>query len=81
MFSPEDRLRYAIRFDRDDLTRADLATRATVINNLISSRTINPNEGREWLGLPPYAGGAAFSNPNITTEPALPPKKDAEDAA
>ena len=81
LFSPEDRLRYAIRFDRDDLTRADLATRATVINNLISSRTINPNEGREWLGLPPYAGGAAFSNPNITTEPALPPKKDAEDAA
>lgn len=60
--------RLAIRFDRDDLTRADLSTRATVINSLISSRTINPNEGRSWLGLPPREGGDEFSNPNISAE-------------
>ncbi|WP_112311826.1 phage portal protein [Pseudogemmobacter bohemicus] len=66
LFLPEDRPSHAIRFDRDDLTRADLATRATVINSLIASRTINPNEGRNWLGLPPREGGDEFLNPNIT---------------
>lgn len=64
LFLPEDRKRFAIRFDRDDLTRADLQTRATAINSLISSRTINPNEGRDWLGLPPRAGGEEYANPN-----------------
>lgn len=64
-----------IRFDRDDLTRADLATRSTVINSLVSARVINPNEGRESLGLPAYEGGEAFANPNITTATA------ADDAA
>jgi hypothetical protein len=63
-----------IRFDRDDLTRADLNTRSTVINSLVSSRVINPNEGRAWLGLQPYAGGEEFANPNITTETKPEPK-------
>lgn len=67
LFSEEERATYAVRFDRDDLTRADLSTRATVINSLTSSRTINPNEGRHWLGLPPRDGGEEFLNPNITT--------------
>lgn len=85
LFLPEERGSHVIRFDRDDLTRADLATRATVINSLISSRTINPNEGRDWLGLPPREGGDEFLNPNITTTPALPapeavpPKKEDPD--
>jgi HK97 family phage portal protein len=69
LFTDEERGRYVIRFDRDDLTRADLATRATVINSLIASKTLNPNEGRSWLGLPPRAGGDQFLNPNITTAP------------
>lgn len=83
LFSPEDRLRYAIRFDRDDLTRADLSTRATVINSLISSRTINPNEGRAWLGLTPRAGGDEFLNPNISAAPADDPagEEEIDDAA
>lgn len=68
-FQDEERGRMVIRFDRDDLTRADLSTRAAVINSLISSRTINPNEGREWLGLAPYAGGSEFVNPNIQDAP------------
>lgn len=68
LFMPEERAGFVIRFDRDDLTRADLSTRATVINSLISSQTINPNEGRSWLGLPPREGGNEFLNPNITTQ-------------
>lgn len=65
-FAEQERGRFAVRFDRDDLTRADLGTRATVINSLIAGRVINPNEGREWLGLAPYAGGDEFLNPNIS---------------
>ncbi|PTE15987.1 phage portal protein [Pseudogemmobacter blasticus] len=67
LFSDDERPSYLIRFDRDDLTRADLATRATVINSLIASKTINPNEGRGWLGMPPRDGGDSFENPNITS--------------
>lgn len=76
LFSDAERATHVIRFDRDDLTRADLATRATVINSLIASRTINPNEGRDWLGLPPRAGGDEFLNPNISQTPAPPPAKE-----
>jgi hypothetical protein len=54
----------SIRFDRDDLTRADLTARATAISSLISSRTLSPNEGRSWLGLAPREGGNVFENPN-----------------
>lgn len=83
LFLPNERKGRVIRFDRDDLTRADLNTRATVINSLISSRTINPNEGRSWLGLLPYDGGNEFSNPNIsaTSEPADGPKEAINNAA
>ncbi|WP_423207646.1 phage portal protein [Paracoccus yeei] len=66
LFSDEERANHVIRFDRDDLTRADLQTRATTISSLIASRTINPNEGRAWLGLPPRDGGDEFLNPNIS---------------
>ncbi|RNI20991.1 phage portal protein [Paracoccus pantotrophus] len=66
LFTDEERRNHVIRFDRDDLTRADLSTRATVINSLIASRTINPNEGRHWIGLPPREGGDEFANPNIS---------------
>ncbi|MEI6798421.1 MAG: phage portal protein [Pseudomonadota bacterium] len=54
--------------DRDDMTRADLVSRATAISSLISSKTINPNEGREWLGLGPYVGGDEFANPHINPQ-------------
>lgn len=70
LFTDAERADHVIRFDRDDLTRADLATRATVINSLIASQTINPNEGRDWLGLPPRDGGDEFLNPNISAAPA-----------
>ena len=64
LFSPEERPTHAIRFDRDDLTRADLTARATAINSLVASRVLNPNEGREWIDKPPYVGGEVFANPN-----------------
>jgi HK97 family phage portal protein len=65
LFTPEERSQYKIVFDRDDLSRADLATRAAAINGLIASETINPNTGRDWLNLPPYAGGEVYGNRNI----------------
>lgn len=77
LFSDDERSSYVIRFDRDDLTRADLSTRATVINSLIASQTINPNEGREWLGLTPRKGGDEFRNPNISA--AQPPMGDEDE--
>ncbi|MEF2071910.1 phage portal protein [Consotaella aegiceratis] len=64
LFSREDRGRYRLSFDRDDLTRADLGQRATAIASLISSRVLNPNEGRDWLGMGPREGGDEYANPN-----------------
>lgn len=64
LFTKEERLGFAVRFDRDDFTNVDLTARATAINSLVSSRVINPNEGRSWLDLPPYEGGEVFANPN-----------------
>lgn len=81
LFLPEERTTRAIRFDRDDLTRADLTTRATAINSLISSRVLNPNEGRAWLGLEAREGGEEFLNPNISASPVAQASEGAEDAA
>ncbi len=82
LFLPDERKSRVIRFDRDDLTRADLNTRATVISSLISSRVINPNEGRKWLGMLPYEGGGEFANPHITTETetSIEPEEETADA-
>lgn len=66
LFSDAERADHVVRFDRDDASRADLATRATVISSLISSQVINPNNGRHWIGLPPREGGDAFLNPHIS---------------
>lgn len=77
LFSEEERSQYRIVFDRDDLTRASLTERATAINSLIASETINPNTGRDWLGLQPYAGGEKYGNRNINVKP--PSDKPADD--
>ncbi|WP_073034364.1 phage portal protein [Roseovarius pacificus] len=81
LFTEEERKTHVIRFDRDDLTRADLSTRSTVINSLISSRTINPNEGRAWIGLPPREGGNEFINPNISATAESTQEEGNDDAA
>jgi HK97 family phage portal protein len=70
LFSREEKGRYRVLLDRDDLTRADLTARATAISSLISAKVINPNEARSWLDLAPYPGGNEFSNPHINTDAA-----------
>lgn len=72
LFSKDERARFAVRFDRDDFTNVDLTARATAISSLVSSRVLNPNEGRAWLDLPPYAGGEEYANPNTgASQPGL----------
>lgn len=87
LLTREERKRLRISFDRDDLTRADLTARATAISTLVSSEVLNKNEGRDWLGLGPRAGGEEFSNPAINPKAEgdlpktmqTPPKPDDED--
>jgi HK97 family phage portal protein len=64
LFGEDERRDWRIRFDRDDFSAVDLTARATAINGLIASRTLSPNEGRDWLGLPPREGGDEYANPN-----------------
>lgn len=76
LFTEDERATYRIVFDRDDLTRADLSTRATAINSLRASKVLNANEGRSWLGLQPYDGGEVYENTNITTPANIVPAKN-----
>jgi HK97 family phage portal protein len=80
LLTREERKRYRILLDRDDLTRADLTARATAISSLISAKVLNPNEARSWLDLAPYDGGNEYGNPHINpnAEPggAAPTKSD-----
>lgn len=69
LLTREERKRFRIIFDRDDLTRADLTARATAISSLISAKVLNPNEARNWLDLAPYEGGEEFGNPHINPTP------------
>lgn len=72
LLSREDRKRFRISFDRDDLTRADLTARATAISSLVSAEVLNRNEARQWLDLGPYTGGDRFGNPHINPDAATP---------
>lgn len=79
LLTEEERKTLTFKFDRDDLSRASLTERATAINSLIASETINPNEGRSWLGMQPYTGGNEYGNRNITVaNPAKPDKPPGE---
>lgn len=69
LLSDDERATLTFRFDRDDLSRVDLATRANAINSLIASEVINPNTGAAWIGQPPHAGGETYGNRNITVKP------------
>lgn len=68
LLTDEERGEYRFAFDLDDFSQADLATRATVLSTLATARMLSPNDGRDWLGLPPYDGGDVYANPAI--EPA-----------
>lgn len=76
LFTREERARYRISFDRDDLTRADLTARATAISSLVSAEVLNRNEGRDWLGLGPRDGGDEFGNPHINPNKGVVPAND-----
>ncbi|MBY5634477.1 phage portal protein [Rhizobium leguminosarum] len=65
LLSDEERGEYRFAFDIDDTSQADLTARATAISTLISSKVLNPNEARDWLGMPPRDGGNEFTNPAI----------------
>lgn len=66
LFAPDERETYEAAFDTTDLLRTDLQARATAYSTLIQSRVLSPNEARAREGLPPYAGGERFENPNTT---------------
>lgn len=66
LFSPEEYPSHLVHFERDDLTRADIGARATAYSSLIAARVVNPNEVREWEGLPSYEGGNEFANPHTS---------------
>ncbi len=81
LFSDGERGRYVVRFDRDDLSRADLATRASTVSTLVAAEVINKDEGRDWFGLTarPNGEGQVFGNPHINVSPA-PAKQGEPDA-
>lgn len=68
LLTREERRTRRFLFDRDDLTRADLQTRATAISSLIAAKVLNPNTARSWLDLGPYDGGEIYQNPAINPE-------------
>ncbi|MFD1744053.1 phage portal protein [Rhizobium helianthi] len=70
LLTDAERVEYRFMFDIDDTSQADLTARATSISTLITARVMNPNEAREWLGMPPRDGGDVFANPAIDTAPA-----------
>jgi HK97 family phage portal protein len=81
----DERDKFAVRVERDDFSKVDLSVLAVAINGLVSSRTINPNTARQWLGLPPRDGGEEYANPNTGSsqpdapKPTDPPKPDDEE--
>lgn len=69
LLDDDERKIVTFKFDRDDLSRVDLATRANAINSLIASEVINPNTAAAWIGQPPHDGGDTYGNRNITVKP------------
>lgn len=65
--------------DRDDMTRADLVSRATAINSLRASEVLSADEARDWLGLPPRPADKLdqYRNPNINPDQPKPPREPA----
>jgi HK97 family phage portal protein len=72
LLTDEERGEYRFCFDLDDFSQGSLPERASAISTLITCRTITPNDGRDWLGLPRSTepGADTLSNPAI--EPAKP---------
>lgn len=68
LFSGADKGRLRVVFDRDDMTRADLQTRATTLSSLIAAKVLTPAEGRPWVNMPARKDAPdIFENPHIST--------------
>lgn len=69
LFTADERKTYRILFDRDDLTRADLSSRAAALNIFRASEMLSADEAREWINMPPRdpAKLADYRNPNTTS--------------
>ncbi|MFG1202876.1 phage portal protein [Xanthobacter aminoxidans] len=67
LFSEEEYPTHRVHFERDDLTRADLGTRAAAYSTLRAAGIVNANEIRGWEGMAPYDGGDSFENPNTSS--------------
>lgn len=57
LLTPEERLRYSVKFNYEDLLRSDSAARATFYTSLLNAGVMTINEVRKLEGLPPVAGG------------------------
>lgn len=57
LLSPEERLKYSIRINYEDLLRGDSAARAAFYTSLLNAGVMTINEVRKLEGLPPVEGG------------------------
>jgi HK97 family phage portal protein len=57
---------YYIKFNDGALLRTDKLTTMQFASAGITSRILNPNEGREMFDMNPYEGGDTFENPAVT---------------
>lgn len=57
ILTPEQRLRYSVKINYEDLLRGDTAARAAFYVALLSAGVMTINEVRKLEGLPPVAGG------------------------
>lgn len=57
VMTPEERLRFKVRFNYEDLLRGDSAARSAFYTALLNAGVMTINEVRRLEGLPPVAGG------------------------
>lgn len=53
LIAKDDRKRFAIRFERDDFSKVDLAVLASATSSFRASGMLSADEAREWIGKPP----------------------------
>lgn len=82
LLTPEDRSRFYIEANVDDMMSVDHAARATAFSQYVSMRAMTPNEVRAAMNRPPLPGGDVLQNPFTSTgaepAPANPQQDDEE---
>lgn len=81
LLTPEERARFYIEGNVDDMLSVDHAARATAFSQYVSMRAMTPNEVRAAMNRPPLPGGDVLANPFTTTgaEPAPANPQDDEE--